>query len=1025
MKSFIPKLLMMVMLVLAGDRLLCETAVADEASPAAMFHEQVEPLLRKRCYGCHSHSAGTIEGGLALDWRSGWERGGDRGAVIVPGNPDESLLIRAIRHEDPELQMPAEKLSPDEIRILEEWVRGGAFDDRLVAPAVDQDPRDWWSLKPLPDPKHHSEMVPEVEGFDHPIDAFVVDRLHREGLELSEPAGRRALIRRLYYDLTGLPPDVLDVQDFVDTDNGSTFEELVDRLLESPDYGERWARHWLDAIHFADSHGYEHDVGRDNAWRFRDYVIQSLNTDTSWPRFIREQLAADVFFPDQTQLIPALGFLGAGTFDLSTYSTAPVTFAYLDRDDLVTQTMSAFMSTTANCARCHAHKFDPVTQEDYYSLQAVFAGIVKGDVPFDPNPETARQRKEMQSLAAAARAQDAGLLLAEHYQPLLTEWLSERNTGAEWVSIRPEVFVSTGGATLSLREDSTIIAGGPAPDTDIYTVSGVIDSDDRHASSATSESGSPPNNFRATGLKLELFPDESLPMNGPGRCHNGNLHLTEVRMQLFPPGAAEAIPVPIRRATADFNQDGWGVERVLDGDPKTAWGIYPKVGEPHHAVFEFEAAQSVSAGTRIVVTLKQLHGGSHLIGCFRLSLTDASVEAMQALPVAAEQALSLPESQRTPEQQLAIASYALRQVAEQRLSQLPPQESVYAAAASVTIPTGNGGRQMAAIPSPKAVHVLERGRFDKPLREVTPGALAVLEHLPARFSLPDGAAEGHRRAALADWMVHPDNVLTWRSIVNRVWHYHFGRGLCDTPGDFGRMGGVPSHPELLDWLAVWFREEARGSLKQLHRLIVTSQVYRQSSDHRPEAAAVDADNRLLWRQNRHRLDADAYRDFVLSASGRLDRTIGGPAVQHFSQRKGPQATPELDYAEFDWSSASGAGRRSIYRYVWRGIADPFMEALDFPDLGLLAPVRGFSASPLQALALYNNDFVISHSEAMAERIQQQHSETGEQMEFAVRLAWHREATETERSTMVEFVRKHGLAAFCRVLLNSNEFLFVD
>jgi hypothetical protein len=307
---------------------------------------------------------------------------------------------------------------------------------------------------------------------------------------------------------------------------------------------------------------------------------------------------------------------------------------------------------------------------------------------------------------------------------------------------------------------------------------------------------------------------------------------------------------------------------------------------------------------------------------------------------------------------------------------------------------------------------MERGDFDKPQEVVEPGALSALTALPARFPLSNPKNEAERRAALADWIASPENVLAWRSIVNRVWHYHFGRGLCDTPSDLGRMGGVPSHPELIDWLAVWFRDEAKGSLKALHRLIVTS------------AAARDVDNRLLWRQNRHRLDADAYRDFTLAATGKLDPAMGGPSVKNFTEAPGPQLTPALDYKAFDWN-LPGASRRSIYRYVWRGIADPFMEALDFPDLGLLSPQRGFSASSLQALSLYNNNFVLHQSATLAERLKAEAADLDGQIALATKLLWFRVPSSEELAAFRAYANGYGLPALCRVLLNSNEFLFVE
>ncbi|MEZ6124199.1 MAG: PSD1 and planctomycete cytochrome C domain-containing protein [Planctomycetaceae bacterium] len=989
--------------------LLISFARADETAAnaatseiAERFHSDVLPILQRRCMSCHSHAADSMEGGLTLDWASGWKRGGSRGPAIVPGQANDSLLVKAIQHQDADLKMPEQRLPDEEISILIRWINDGAFDDRETQPAS-ADPRDWWALRPLERPS-----IPDI-GAAHPIDAFIRRRLQSEGIAPSPPADRSTLLRRLYLDIIGLVPTPEQMDAFVSDQDPAAWERTVDELLASPHYGERWARHWLDVIHFADSHGYEHDVGRDNAWRFRDYVIDSLNRDTPWDRFIREQLAADECFPEETQLIPALGFLGAGTFDLSTYSTGPVTFAYLDRDDMVTQTMAAFVSTTANCARCHAHKFDPISQPDYYALQAVFAGVLKGDRAYDADPTTAVERRRLQAVIAAADRRDAAELLTEANRPLLTRWLTSRGSGAEWQALSPDVFLSNEGATISrtqIGSSEALLVSGKSPETDIYSISASL----------------PLTTLSA--MKLEVLPHDSLPMQGPGRCQNGNLHLTEVLVSVFEPNSDSARPLTIAQASADFNQAGWGIERILDGNPKTAWGIYPEVAKPHHVVFQFAEPVAVTEGSRIAVTLKQLHGGSHLIGAFRLSVTDSPSSATTALPADVETALQVPESERSADQQLTLAAHVLKLAATTALGELPPQTLVYAAGTQVQIPGGNGQSSPGARPEPQLVHVLQRGDFDKPGAVAQPGALSVFSELEAHFNLPHPEREGSRRAALASWIADRDNVLTWRSIVNRIWQRHFEVGLCDTPSDFGRMGGLPSHPELLDWLAVWFRDDARGSLKKLHRLILTSQTWQQSSLHRDEPHQIDADNRLLWKQNSHRMDADQFRDAVLLASGAIDLTQHGPAVQHFLQSPGPQATPALNYADYDWSLPE-ARRRSIYRYVWRGIADPFMEALDFPDLGLLAPTRAFSASSLQALALYNNSFVLHFSQVMADRVSASAADVPTQVHTALRLVWCRSPHPAEALAFEQFVTDHGLPAFCRVLLNSNRFLFID
>ena len=440
------------------------------------------------------------------------------------------------------------------------------------------------------------------------------------------------------------------------------------------------------------------------------------------------------------------------------------------------------------------------------------------------------------------------------------------------------------------------------------------------------------------------------------------------------------------------------------------------------------------------MTIKQLQAG-HLLGRFRLSATTAPAAPLAALSAEAKAALAIPDGQRTPEARLALAAGVLRERSQQELTRLPAQAQVYAASAANQAARG----AILKAPQPRIIHVLKRGDLDKPGAEAGPGALTAVTALTARFPLADPRNEGLRRAALADWISHRDHPLTWRSTVNRVWHYHFGKGLCDTPSDFGRMGGVPSHPELLDWLAVWFRDEAEGSLKALHRLIVTSATYQQSSAlpapaaqaeipvavtiltqpvPPPDPRSIDPDNSLLWRMNRTRLDADSYRDAVMAASGRLDPAMGGPAVAHFNASPGPQATPVLDYAGFDWE-APGAARRSIYRIVYRGIADPFMEVLDFPDMGLLAPARGFSASALQSLTLLNNHFLLGQSAHLATRAATGGGTPEESVRRMFRLVLLRDPGTEEALDFNTLAHAAGLSAVARVLFNTNEFLFVD
>ena len=975
---------------------VAETATETETETAAAtrFRERVEPILRKRCYSCHSHEAKHLKAGLTLDWKEGWLAGGSRGPAIEPGSPDKSLLIRAVRREDESLQMPpAAALPADELAVLVEWVAEGAVDPRVRKPdpVASSAPTDWWSLKPLVAPS-----VPDGSA-SNPVDRFVDDRLAKAGLTRSPQAEWRDLIRRLTYDLHGLPPTPEEVAAFVADSSPTAYEALVDKLLASPRYGERWARHWLDAVHFADTHGFEHDIARDHAWRYRDWVIAAFNDDLPWDRSIREQLAADWFFPDEPSRMAALGFLGAGPFDYSTYATATITYDYLERDDLVTQTMSAFASTTANCARCHDHKFDPVSQFDYYALQAVFAGVQRGNLAYDADLDTHRTRTKWLHLAAAADSKNAEILLTEEYSAQVAAWSRDRKP-VEWQPLEVQTFVSTDGATLTRQADGSYLASGTRPDRDSYVLS------------ATSPLPI------VTAVRLEVLPHDSLPMRGPGRQDNGNLHLSELEMRVFGAGATTGTPVKFRRARADFDQQGWGIERAIDGDPQTAWGIHPAVGQPHEAVFEPVEPLRLESGARVTVSLRQLHGAGHLIGAFRLAVTSESADSALPLPEDVRQALAVPVASRDKQQQTAIAAHVLAGLAREKLAQLPPKVLVYAAGSTVEVVNAAATPLLATRAGPKVIHRLHRGDFDKPREVSEVGAIAALTHAPARFELKDPLDERARRAALADWLAHPQNPLTWRSAVNRVWQHHFGRGICDTPSDFGRMGGIPTHPELLDWLAVHFRDDCQMRLKPLHRLIVTSETYRQASATRTREAEIDGENRLLWRQQRSRLDADSYRDFVLAAADRLDLTLGGPSERQFITGPPVQLTPTLDYAAYDWSTLP-RHRRSIYRFVWRGVPDPFMDMLDFPDLGLVASSRSFSASSLQSLALYNNSFVLHFS-----------SELGKQVTTpaeAIRCILLREPTEDELPGFIAYAQKNGLAALCRVLINSNEFLFVN
>ncbi len=973
------------------------------------FAKDIKPIFDANCVKCHGPE--KQKGSLRLDTKAGALKGGDDYApVIVPGKSADSPLIHFVAGLVADMQMPAkgDRLSDEQIGLLRAWIDQGVSWPATAETAEEQH----WSLKPMTRPE-----IPKTKNAAWPrtpIDRFILSKLEEKGLSPSEDADKRILLRRVYFDVIGLPPTPQEMQAFLSDNSPQAYERVVDQLLSSARYGERWARHWLDIVHYAETHGNDQDRPRPNSWPYRDYVIRSFNQDKSYARFVEEQLAGDVLYPNDPEGAIATGFMATGPWDESSLRDIQENTIdrqigrYLDRDDIVMTTMSTFTSTTVHCARCHNHKFDPISQAEYYGLQSVFSAIDKADRPFDLDPQTHSQRQALLKQKVALEVRPKALMESLLQPPVQTEvaaWeksISEQGGPVVWTVLDPITFTSEEGATLTKKPDQSVVSGGKRPEADTYTVTAQTDL------------------TNITAMRLEVLSDGALPKKGPGRQDNGNLHLTELAVKASPTADTnQLMNLPLQNAAADFNQTDWGVAKAIDGDPKTAWGIYPEVGKSHLAVFEFKDNQGFTGGTTFTFVLEQKHGGGHLIGRFRLSVTTTPRPVrVNTLPDAIARILAVPADQRTQEQKLELAVQYLQTQLEQKLAALPKPQMVYAGVSDF-VP--DGSFKPAKVPRP--VHVLQRGDINKPGDLAVPGALSCVPELTSRFALADSNDEGERRAALARWIVDPKNTLTWRSIVNRVWHYHFGRGMVDSPNDLGRMGGRPTHPELLDWLATTFRENG-GSFKKLHRLILTSSVYRQSSAHNPQFAQIDADNRLLWRMNRSRLDAESIRDATLQIVGKLDLEMGGPSVKQFVQSPGIHVTPVVDYAKFDVDSRESY-RRSIYRFIFRTLPDPFMDSLDCADSSQLTATRNTSVTALQALAMLNNHFMVRQSEHFAERLSRSESDLDTQITFAYRLALGRPPTPDETRELSAYAGKYGLANVCRLILNSNEFIFVN
>ena len=858
----------------------------------------------------------------------------------------------------------------------------------------------WWALQPLKRPAIPEEASNFSGWASNPIDRFIALKYRQHGFAPSVQADRGSLIRRTSYDLTGLPPSPLEVKAFLTDDSPNAFTKLIERLLGSPQYGERWARHWMDVVHYAETHGHDEDAIRENAWPYRDYLIESFNSDKPYAQFVREQVAGDVLFPEKPSTVRAIGMLATGPWDESSQmgisdGTMDKKIAqYLDRDDMIATVMSTFISVTVHCARCHDHKFDPVSMEDYYSLQAVFSGVDKVDRLYDPDAGIAKRREWLLAVKKQLERGElaAGLVSAEEQAKREVELKEGQGC---WEVLSSATVRSTKGVEFKAKLDGSFLALGQTPESDstTFTVELPIEG--------------------VTAVQLDVLTDESLPKHGPGQASNGNLHLSEIVVKV------EGQPVKIARAEADFSQADWQIGHAIDGNRDTAWGIHPQEGRSHRALFIFENPLPAINGEIVEIELQQLHGRNHLIGRPRLSVTNVSdPKLLQVLPALIGQVLATEPDERTAEQAKALALYLAKAANARELAGIGEQKKVYAVSGNFA---AKGNFKPAG--KPREVYMLNRGSIHSPGKKAQPGTLQCVSGLKSRFAIKDPDNEGQRRAALADWLANESNVLVWRSIVNRVWHYHFGRGLVGTPNDFGLMGDRPTHPELLSWLAFEFRERG-GSLKWLHRTIMTSSVYRQRSSIHPEYVLRDADNRWLWRMNRERLDAESYRDTLLQLAGNMDSQMGGPSARHFNMSKGVHVTPNLDYVGFNPDSPANF-RRSVYRFVFRTVPDPLMQLMDCPDASQHVPRRESSVTALQALAMMNNRFLIRQSERLAKRLQNERPSLNGQVGRLFELLYHRQPRPEEGHLVSRLAHEHGLANACRVMLNSNEFIFVN
>jgi mono/diheme cytochrome c family protein len=985
------------------------------------FSRDVRPILSENCFACHGADPGKRKANLRLDVVEGATKPAKSGAIaVVAGKPEQSELVKRITTADADDRMPPpdsnKHLTPDQVEILKRWVaRGGEYKQH------------WSFVAPVRPPVPESA---DAKWARNPIDRFILARLESERLKPSPEADKVTLLRRLHLNLTGLPPTPQEVDAFIADSSPNAYDKAVDRLLASPHYGERWARHWLDAARYADSDGFEKDKSR-QVFFYRDYVINAFNRDLPYNQFVIDQLAGDLL-PNATQeQVVATGFLRNSMVN-EEGGVDPEQFrmdAMFDRMDAIGKSV---LGLTIQCAQCHTHKYDPLTQEEYYRLFAFINNDYEAQrVVYTPDEQmkVADLTRQMREVEATLRGR------TPEWQDRMARWEEsvKADEQPDWQVLKVE-YEGENDERYLPQKDGSFLAQGYAPT--------------KHTPKfqfKTNQSG-------ITGFRLELFPDANLPCGGPGRSFKGTCALTEFMVDVAPADQpAKKKRLKVVEATADIETPEAELEpnfydkskdrRVtgpvkfaIDGDGKTAWGIDAGPGRRNvarKAVFRLEKPIEVEAGKEVVVTLslQQNHGGwnsdDHMnnnLGRFRLSATTAPAERVKAdpLPKRVRDILAIPQDRRTEQQTAEVFGYWRTTVGEWK------DENATIDELWKQWPVGSTSLTLMARNEPRETHMLDRGDWLKPTRTVTAGVPAFLHPLnqngersaSAVSSTAVASASGGAGAALADHDAPPATRLTFarwladrrapttaRVFVNRVWQAYFGTGLVATPEDFGLQGEAPSHPELLDWLAVEFMDHG-WSVKHLHRLIVTSSAYRQSSKVTRDLLAKDPYNRLLARGPRFRVEGEIVRDVALAASGLLNDRVGGRSVM-------PPAPaflfqPPASYAPFPWVDETGADkyRRALYTFRRRSTPYPALQTFDAPNGDTSCVRRSRSNSPLQALVTLNEPIFVDCARALAKKVLAEGGKTDdERIAYAFRRVLARAPTDAERRELLDLLKK--------------------
>ena len=936
-------------LVLLSATFLAFCSISGQlASPAfaeqpPQFNRDIRPVLAKNCFACHGQDESSREAGLRLDNRST----AIEANAIALGKPDQSELILRIESEDPASMMPppgsGRQLTTAEVVMLRRWITEGANYERH------------WSFEP---PAQKEPPQTKSQWSTQPIDRFILSRLEAMGLKPNEEENRLQLIRRLSLDITGLPPSTEDADAFLADTSPEAYEVVVDRLLESDAYGEHWARPWLDLARYADTKGYEKDRPR-TIWRYRDWVIDALNQDLPYDQFSVEQLAGDLLPNPTNEQILATAF-HRNTMENDEGGTDDEEFRVAAVKDRVDTTIQVWMGLTMGCAKCHSHKYDPISQEDYYSMYAIFNQTADADrqQPTVPTP-TKQERKELDTLQSEIKGLEQQLNQKDDaYHQALAKWHTEFERRPLWSPLRLGDFVSTQSIKLDQNQDGTLNAADELPEKDTWKLTLELPADEV-----------------VTAIRFD-----TKPKSPGGKWSDKNVVLSELSAELLEPGK-EPIRLKLVRPRADFSQAGWAVANAIDGNTKTGWAFSPKADEPHCVIFDLEKSIEPGPDSKLRLTLEQQYGQGLVLKTFVISTSSYPSEWLRAdIDTSTDLA-------KVFQQQVYPATKELHSQIDQRRR---AQDAIRRNLSSTPIM-----RELAKNKR-RETRIHTRGNF------LEQGELVEGSVLEAFGELADGTPLN--RLGVAYWLMQPNNPLTARVAVNRMWAQLFGIGLVETEEDFGTQGTLPSHPELLDWLAVEFRTN-KWSSKKLLKTIVMSSAYRQSSATSQKKLQLDPQNRWLSRGPRFRLSAETVRDQALAVSGLLTKKIGGPSVMPPQ----PSGIWKSTYSGEKWKNATDENRyrRSLYTYKKRTSPYPAMMTFDSGS-GEVCQIRRIRTNtPLQALVTLNDTTYLEAAGALSRRMEKASDNPRDQIANGFRRVLIRHPETAELDRLVELYESLG------------------